>query len=84
MWPHSTSKIGLARVCHSEVLPVHPKSAETPVLQMRNISKSFGAVRVLTNVHLELRKGEIHALMGENRGGKSTLMKNRLRSHSQL
>ena len=36
--------------------------AETPVLQMRSISKSFGAGRVLTNVHLELRKGEIHAL----------------------
>jgi ribose transport system ATP-binding protein len=38
---------------------------------MRNISKSFSAVRVLTNVHLALRKGEIHALMGENGAGKA-------------
>ncbi|MFZ0709663.1 MAG: sugar ABC transporter ATP-binding protein [Terrimicrobiaceae bacterium] len=51
------------------------KSAKPPVLQMRNISKSFGAVRVLTNVQLEVRKSEIHALMGENGAGKSTLMK---------
>ena len=44
------------------------------ILQMQNISKSFGGVHALTDVHLTVGKGEIHALMGENGAGKSTLM----------
>lgn len=44
------------------------------ILQMRNISKSFGGVHALSGVHLTVGKGEIHALMGENGAGKSTLM----------
>jgi len=46
-----------------------------PILEMRNVSKTFGAVRALNNVQLTLFPGEVHALMGENGAGKSTLMK---------
>ena len=45
------------------------------VLTMRGIYKSFPNVRALSNVDFTLRKGEIHALMGENGAGKSTLIK---------
>lgn len=45
------------------------------VLKMVGISKSFGGVAALRNVDLELRAGEVHALLGENGAGKSSLMK---------
>ena len=44
------------------------------ILQMQNVSKSFGGVHALVDVHLTVARGEIHALMGENGAGKSTLM----------
>ncbi len=45
------------------------------ILEMKNVCKTFPGVKALDNVNLRVRKGSIHALMGENGAGKSTLMK---------
>jgi len=51
------------------------QGTDAPLIAARGISKQFGSVEVLTDVDLDLRPGEIHALLGENGAGKSTFAK---------
>ncbi|MDQ1619055.1 MAG: ribose transport system ATP-binding protein, partial [Actinomycetota bacterium] len=48
---------------------------DAPLLKVEGVAKSFPGVKALQDMHLELRRGEVLALVGENGAGKSTLMK---------
>ncbi|NBU57683.1 MAG: sugar ABC transporter ATP-binding protein [Actinobacteria bacterium] len=50
-------------------------SSNAPVIQLKNVSKTFGEVRSLSEVNLEIYPGEIVGLLGDNGAGKSTLVK---------
>jgi ribose transport system ATP-binding protein len=51
------------------------KTADKYILEMENVSKTFPGVKALNNIHFNLKKGEVHSLVGENGAGKSTLLK---------
>ncbi len=53
----------------------HPTAMGEVVLSLKGISKNFGAVSALTDIDLEVRAGEVVALVGDNGAGKSTLVK---------
>ena len=44
------------------------------ILEMKNVSKRFGGIKALSQVHFNMKKGEVHALLGENGAGKSSSM----------
>src|SRR3954466_5600990 len=48
---------------------------DTPIIELRDISKSFGSGQALTDVDLVVHRGEVVALVGDNGAGKSTLIK---------
>src|SRR5699024_11265549 len=65
-------------VCSSDLKEVHTmpdNKDDNTVLQLVNVSKSFGPVNVIKDVTLSVRRGEVQALLGENGAGKSTLIK---------
>jgi D-xylose transport system ATP-binding protein len=54
---------------------IHVSDAAQPTLALRDVSKSFGAVKALDGVDFDVRAGEVMALVGDNGAGKSTLIK---------
>lgn len=54
--------------------PDAPQAGVTPVLEARDITKHYDGVTALDKVHLSVRRGEVHALLGGNGAGKSTLI----------
>src|SRR4029450_3710767 len=57
--------------------PVHdaPSGGKVPLVEMKNISKSYGNITALKDISLRVHAGEVTGILGDNRAGKSTLIK---------
>jgi ribose transport system ATP-binding protein len=54
--------------------PAECNETSVPIMELRSICKAYGPVQALQNADLEIRRGEVHAIVGENGAGKSTLI----------
>src|SRR5262249_18966566 len=76
-WPPPEETAAMSRRKIYEGLPLpaflRPAPTESTVLEVANVSKSFGGIRAVQNAGLQMRAGEIHALIGPNGAGKTTL-----------
>ncbi len=70
--PSSASQTSRIPIPIDRTLPV---GASHPVLEAVGLSRSFGPIEVLSDVSIDVRAGQVHAIIGENGAGKSTLMK---------
>ena len=60
---------------NNDISAPHPETETVPyAIEMRNITKVFPGIVANDNITLQLKRGEIHALLGENGAGKTTLM----------
>ena len=76
MWHEDDSSIAAAESLNARVGDVATPSGDgQPVLSLRKVSKAFGGILAVSDVSLDVRPGEVVALIGENGAGKSTLMK---------